>query len=335
MSKKAHSSSHAPNQTPDGVVYTFPQRLLKELLLTLKIGPLDRQALVLEQQQASKLAKNPHWVGHDSAGSYISYSLLAPGSLANWDPSDKHLKLLGLTPAKFKMICQEGQARQAPYLTALSGYAGWLVTNPEFLAERDQLFTTWKTFVKKEGVPRSGPTTFGNLEHTTLARKVTNSGVVGFLKAFENFYARWRLQHLVTRELPQPLAPQIPLLTPLAPLTHMKTGGVTLYQPDTMPIPGRDRLIDVLTDVRHLQANDHLAGWLKLSRRDRSSDHSMQAVGQEFRLHHYWSILEQRHPTALERNVGRAQEAFGEFLGVDSATVDKYRQRIRRCLKVK
>ncbi|MFQ5472540.1 MAG: hypothetical protein ACE5FA_06620 [Dehalococcoidia bacterium] len=335
MSTKPTTTRQPLSQRHGTIAYTFPLHLLKELVRSIGKRAFDPEVLELEQERASQLAGHPQVVGYDSAGGCVNYTLLAPDKAPPWNPSNKELIKLGTTRVQFDLLRKELNEARGPLLMALRGYAGWLVTNPQYVEERDQLFTTWKAMLQKRGIPRHGQTTSGNLKHSQRVQRVKSKRVVQFLDAFKEFYARWRLQHLVTFELPEPLAPQIPVLTPLALLTHMKTGGVTLYLPDTMPIPSRDHLIGILEDVRRQHHNNHLANWLKVTRRNRTSDHSMRAYGRLFILQHYWSILEDRHATTLKRNVGRAEEAFSKYFNISQDVVKKDRQRIRDRLQGK
>ena len=215
------------------------------------------------------------------------------------------------------------------YHVALRGYAGWLLTNPQFLDERDGLLQKWSGQQAKHGIPQNGPTRFGGVPHAKMFQPVTDDSTSRFLSAFKQFYARWRLQHLKTRELPEPLSPQIPLVTPLAILTHMEAGGVSLYQPDTMPVPPRDRLRDILEEIRVHHQDDHLADWVDVVGRNRHNDNSLQFYGSILAVHHYWTVLEERHSQALKGNIGRVEEAFAEFLGTGRDAVHGHRQHVR------
>jgi hypothetical protein len=96
-----------------------------------------------------------------------------------------------------------------------------------------------------------------------------------------------------------------------------------------MPVPPRDRLRDILEEIRTHSEQEHLREWLRIVSRSRRSNHSMGLYGQIFAVHHYWSVLEQRHPQSLAGNVSRIQHAFAAFLHVSPEAIDKYRRRIR------
>ena len=311
------------------VFYTLPIRLLDLLVKECGRTAFDPGALRMEVVLSEQLQHNYHLAGYTATGEAFAYHLLAQDTWADWNPTEEILQTAKIPRADFEKVRTGAPKEFELFEVALRGYVGWLVTNPQYLEERDALFDTWTDMIAAEGIPLSGSTMFGEVAHSELIQPVSDNRVVKFLKAFEQFYARWRLQHLVTKELPEPLSPQSPVVTPLALLTHMKTGGVTLYQPDTMPVPGRDRLRKALDTVRLHQDNDHLAAWIKVSRLSRPSDSAMTAFRRIFIQHHYWTALEQRHPQIFRGNVGRIQNAFAEYLYVSPDSVDKYRQRIR------
>jgi len=313
------------------VFYVLPQKLLDALVARFKQQAFDPQRIEMEQRMTGKLAGHPQLVGYRS-GEAFSCSLMPVGQPFLWDASEEQLSRVGMTRQTWNLIRKEGAAKMAPMLDTLRGYCGWLVTNPDYLKERDTLFDTWRSRLATDGIPQSGPTFFGKMPLSDFIRAVSDEEEVRFLKDFERFYARWRLQHLITRELPEPLGPQIPVLTPLALLTHMRTGGVTLYQPDTMPIPSRDRLREVLEGVRVSHENEHLKEWIAMVAANRYNDHSIRCYGQIFVLHFYWTVFEERHPKVMTGNIGRIQEAFADYLAVSAEAVKKYRDRIRERL---
>jgi len=314
----------------DRAFYVLPLALLD--CLKKECGQdFDRPLLEMEYVLARKLSHDQQLVGY-RRGEAFGYDLLALEDLPLPVADDETLAAWGITRAEFEQSCRLGAARIAFYRVALRGYAGWLMTNRQFLQERDELFVRWHAQLATEGIPQTGWTFFGKLPHVEVFQRVTTKSTKGFLEDFARFYARWRLEHLVTPELPEPLAPQIPLRNPMALLTHMKVGGVTLYQPDTMPVPPRDRLRDILEEIRTNAKNGHLREWLRIVGRSRRSNHAMSQFAQLFTFHHYWTVVHERHPGLFSGNVLRIQRAFANYLHVSSDAVDKYRQKIKRRL---
>lgn len=314
------------------VFYTIPLQLLDELVAKCGRAAFDADRLELEKTLAQSLGHNPQLIGYTKEGEGFSYPLLTRDEPRLPNPDDETLKKMGKTREGYDEFLREARHRLGFYVDASRGYAGWLVTNPVFLRERDELLQRWKDQVAVQGIPRNDLTTFGGVPHQDFFRPAYDTDVLKFLNAFADWYARWRLHHLITRELPEPLSSQIPILNPLSLLTHLQAGGVTLYQPDTMPIPPRDDLRNALEDVRVNRKNDHLREWIEIVGSGRHNDHSSRAFGQIFIFNHYWTILEERHPSLLAGRVRQMQKAFAEYLYVSPAAVDKYRQRIRNRL---
>ncbi len=314
----------------DKTFYVLPVALLDELERTLGRATFDQELFDMERALAAQLKPIPALVGFQD-GQAIRYELLAPEPTP-LPPADRALldrSPWNLDVAGYKAICAAAQQRMHPYRVAMRGYIGWLMTNLQFLDQRDQLFRKWRKQLAKHGIPQSGPTKFGGVPHRDLFRRVRARKMLDFLNEFAAFYARWRLLHLITCELPEPLAPQIPLLTPLALLTHMQAGGVSLYQPDTMPVPPRDQLRHMLDDVRLARENDHLREWIEIVRHERHSNRALDAYGDIFALHHHRTVLLQRHAGVFRRRLGKLDEAFAGFLGCDTRTVENHRARIR------
>lgn len=311
------------------IFYTLPVGLLREVERAVGRDAFAQDLVEMEYALAEQLDPVPTLVGFDR-GQAIEYALLTSAAVPLPQASDDWLKRLNFDRVTYAAFCKKVAQQIGSYPAALRGYVGWLRTNPDFLDGRDQLFEKWPDQLAEHGIPQAGPTFFGGIPYEKLFYPVQRSTMLDFLNDFDSFYTRWRLRHLKTRDLPEPLAPQIPLNTPLALLSHMREGGVSLYQPDTMPVPPRDRLRNVLEDTRLARANDHLSEWIRIIRRSRRNDQAIALFGQVLSVHHYWTTLEDRHPRLFGGNIGRLQEAFSRFLCVSTDAVDKYRQRIRR-----
>lgn len=315
--------------------YTLPVALLDQLEKQLGSGVFDADSWRLERALAEQLQPVARLVGFVD-GVAIEYELLPLKPLPLPQPDGDTLKRLKrpLNEAQYRLIRKSAEERLGFFWQAQRGYAGWLVTNRQFLEERDSLLATWWGKLREHGLPQAKLATSGAILAGFGFRRLRGSQNERFFNAFETFYARWRLSHMVTPELPVPIAPQIPVVTPQSVMAYMNAGGVTLYQPDTMPIPSRDMLRDVLDDIRTSHHAEHLRGWLNIVRKSRPNDRAVLRYGRILALHHYWTVLSERHPDLIGRrgNVGPIQRAFAKFLSVDAKTVEKDRQHIRRRL---
>jgi hypothetical protein len=156
---------------------------------------------------------------------------------------------------------------------------------------------------------------------------------------FAAFHARWRLAGLAAPYLPLPLAPQVPAPGRAGP---QPVGGITIFLPDTFPVPSREELRDTIEDaLRGGPGPAHLAEWHALVRADNKAKNSIDRYGRLFTLQHLMPVLPARHGPALRRKAGPLIHALarylcGEHLGADGTirkdlTFIRKRLRARRC----
>ena len=59
------------------------------------------------------------------------------------------------TPGQYEMLAKTLQERSLTFRKAIQGFAGWLITNPDFLRERDAFLEKWAVN-EQFGLPPSG-----------------------------------------------------------------------------------------------------------------------------------------------------------------------------------
>ena len=64
----------------------------------------------------------------------------------------------GWSPAQIEAVNTIGRQRVERLAAPAHGYAGWLLTNPQFLREHDSLFQTWQSEISEQGIPVMGAT---------------------------------------------------------------------------------------------------------------------------------------------------------------------------------
>ena len=220
----------------------------------------------------------------------------------------------------------------------LVAFAGWLLTNPDFLAEHRQLFQDHAAFIGRHGIPRL--VTAASDYRTPAERRVAGAvppfdpadlgaseqgpaGSEAACEDFETFYVRWRLQRLETPFLPEPIPPMLPVLHLPSVLGHMRAGGQVFYLPDIFPIPGRDELRELLDDnLRDVGPDaDHLSEWRDIIGVANPSKNQLVRFARQFRVQHAARALYSRHSEALRRQRGRVILALAAWLGVSDETV--------------
>jgi hypothetical protein len=213
-----------------------------------------------------------------------------------------------------------GQHRVERLAAPAQGYAGWLLTNPQFLQEHDSLFQTWREEVARQGIPLIGATR--SLGLLPEAVRQAEGRTAEYLTAFEEFFLRWLLTGLAAPRLPQPLQPQLSALSTSTVLGYMRGGGYVFCFPDISPIPSRDELREMIEDaLRGAEAPEHLADWMDKVRADNAARNTITRYARLFDLQHYLRALHQRHHSVLHRRKSSVIQAFATFFQVSSDTI--------------
>ncbi len=316
------------------VYYTFPLDLLRELVKHCTPAAFDASLLSMEQELASELKHNPRFVGYGAAGDVLSHEYLAKESLPLPNPDDEFLMRHGKTRAGYNQFLDEAEALFAPGRNALRGYIGWLITNSTYLAERDRLLNKWKRQIAVDGIPRHGTAWLRDAQKSSSVQQIHKVRRLEFLNDFTGFYRRWRLQHLITNDLPVPLSPKVTDHGVLEGSALMKGGGVSMWQPDTLPINPRDQLNVMLNDMRINCDNEHLDEWINDCSKTGSNNHTINRYCAVLTVRFYWNLLQARHPDVFKRRTGKVIAAFGDYLGVGVRSVQTVIQLINQRTKI-
>lgn len=157
-----------------------------------------------------------------------------------------------------------------------------------------------------------------------------------YLCELANFCVRWRLHGLASLELPVPLGPHMPIAEPTLLLNQMRTGGFSMFLPDTFPVPSREQLREIGLNIQAQRLPGHLAGWGGIVRREHGNTAGIERYGHILAIQHYWSILKTRHDGVFKGNVRHIDEALSrQFLVTSTENVRKLRSRITRRLGVR
>ncbi|GJM24712.1 MAG: hypothetical protein DHS20C16_11270 [Phycisphaerae bacterium] len=328
-------SGYRKHKLVDGqVYYTFPLDLLCELVKHCTAAAFDASLLSMEQDLASELKHNPRFVGYDAAGDVLSHEYLSKESLPLPNPNNELLKRHGKTRAGYNQFLDEAEALLAPGRNALRGYTGWLITNPRYLAERDRLLNKWKRQIAVDGIPRHGTAWLRNADKSSSVRQIQKGRRLECLNDFTGFYRRWRLQHLITNDLPVPLSSKVTDHGVLEGSALMDGGGVSMWQPDTLPISPGDQLNVMLNDMRINGNNEHLDEWINDCSKTGSNNHTIKRYCAVLTVRFYWNLLQARHPDVFNRRKGKVIAAFGDYLGLGPRPVQSVIQLINQRTKM-
>jgi hypothetical protein len=294
--------------------YSLPKRLLD--ILEQELGPraFDPNVWAVERHLAADVPRQWNQAGFRD-GMFMSYTyLFDPPAL---EVPDEFRAAWGMTAEQCEAVCTLGDDRLARFRLPARGYCGWLLTNPTFLAEHDCLLARWQGQIYHYWLPASGDPARAAPPAALLAARLPAEMVADFA----GFYVRWRLSNLAGPYLPSPAAPQVP--APLPALNSPLTGA-TFFLPDTIPIPSREQLRDMLEDaLRGGAPAEHLAEWHGQVRSDNRAKNAIDRYARLFVLQHLVAVLYARHEGSLAGNRGRLERALGRyFFGDKLAAAD-------------
>lgn len=203
------------------------------------------------------------------------------------------------------------------------GYAGWLLTNRQFLDEHDQLLERWADMVQCWGLKDLGillPTGMPLPQQDPT----TDPKWAEYKAEFESFLVRWRLQSLTAPYLPIPLRPLLGGEFPASVRPQVNRAGGTFAMPDTFPVGTRDGLQDMLTEaIQRPKESEHLREWLKIVSRDNPARKPIAQFERLLQLQHYWRIVHHRHAQAIRRKLKDVKEVFARFLEASPETIHR------------
>lgn len=196
------------------------------------------------------------------------------------------------------------------------------MTNPLFLDEHRGLFQQWAGEVDQQGIPQMGPVVQDAkaIPGAQLAQGLLDR----YVRSFEEFFIRWRLDGMSAPFAPQPLGVHLPVVDLRPVLGHMRQGGTTFYIPDICSVPSRDKLREILEEaLRDRNSPDHLREWFEMVHSDNVAKNQIPRYGRIFEIQHYMRALHTRHSVALERKKSAVIVAIATYLKVSDDTVER------------
>jgi len=255
-------------------------------------------------------------------GESISFLLLRPNSDLMSDFFVQGLTQRGKTADETRTILALAEERLDWTAKVRRGYCGWLMTNRVFLQEHRRIFQAWAEEVAYNGIPGMGPVV-RDAQAVPGAQRAEGE-LPAFLRDFEAFFIRWRLEGMPAPFVPRPMGVHLPVVDLRPVLGHMRQGGTTFYIPDICPMPSRDKLRDILEEaLRNRDAPDYLKEWFEIVHSDNVAKNQIPRFARIFELQHYLRALYARHAAALERKKSAIVIAGSEYLGVSDDTIER------------
>jgi len=294
------------------VFYSLPHRLLT--ILEAKFGreKFDAELWELEQRLCTDKEK-PTGIGGYVDGLPFMYGYLR--ELPPLQISEEDRMSVGWSVDIVEQLQTLAGVISSKLNLPIRGFCGWLLTNKRFLKEHDEILERWKGHLFDHGIP--GSSLFGMKHHPQFESSANAGDYPDFIAGFSTFYQRWRLSYLQAPYLPCPIAPQFP--APL-PSRNDPNIGMTSYVPDTIPLPERDALRNLMEGALQPETDSgHLAEWHKLIHSSSQAKKSIARYARVFVVQHFWSILHHRHPAAFRRKGDLLKEVLAEYLLGDNA----------------
>jgi hypothetical protein len=287
--------------------YALPRQLVILLESELGSGTFDPAAWDLERRLAAETDRHWNRVGYRD-GFPLDYPyLFEPVGMEI--PNDARTAA-GMSTGQAATLIATWAGAAPRFHGPTVGYCGWLLTNPDFLAEHDALLDRWLGHLFHHPIP--GPADIQRLVFPANGELPVAPSPAAFVADFAGFYDRWRLTGLAAPYLPCPAVPQIPAPVPAR---NRPPTGMTFFLPDTFPVPSREELRNLLEGaLRGGEPPAHLAEWRDLVRGDKRSKNAIARYGRLFLLQHLMAVLFFRHGPALRRKHGRVEQALARYL---------------------
>lgn len=220
----------------------------------------------------------------------------------------KHAEIvLGKTTSELASLEEVGTRNLSTFEIPTRAYLGWLLSNPTFINEHNQLTEEFAHELGSHGFPQ--PLQGSN------ARFQTAGSSSSWVARFRDFYDCWRLQSLAAPYLPAPLEPLVP------DYRRYHSGTVSASIPDIAPVPGRGPIDEVLETSAHHRPPEHLEEWFAIIAKENSAKNMFASYERRFRLQHYWRLLHSRYRVALHRKKVALIQAFATYFEVSTDSV--------------
>jgi hypothetical protein len=235
------------------------------------------------------------------------------------------IKSLGWSAAQ-ALQAQEAVRKANDASLRLKGYIGWLVSDRQFLAERDSLAERWRNFTREQrpSFPLRRLVALPELPRDAVPAA---KEIIDFQSMLDAFLDRWSLVQLVTWDLPEPQGPLMPALF-AANAPAMPKHGIHIVLPVHYPLTAGDGL---LHDIQRQQAQLALDNDLDTSI---AGLPHFEILAQMFDVSHIEKTARSRYRSKRgDGFVAALEAAIGAELDVDPDHVTRLRKGISKCLR--
>ena len=225
-------------------------------------------------------------------------------------------ELAGYSESDVRSMLEDLETRSRDVDSRLAGYAGWLMTTPQFLEELGELKDKWSVMVSETG----GFPKISWLHDDATLRAEGRLGRMSkkesaFRNDYRDFCKRWCLNRLVTWGLPEPTGPSgCRLVAGIMP--DLAQQGVGVFIPYGFVNPTEIDLSQLVRNLRTGTAPEHLRDWVNGGLQERTGA-GFKRFAQFFAFKHYWEIIELRHGSRLRGERGgrsKLKHILGRYL---------------------
>jgi hypothetical protein len=283
--------------------YSVPLELLKAIDKEVKPLFEGNELWLIDKRLAEICGDHTQQVGF-VRGQALQFGLLRQSSpLVVTAEQAKALGWNEFNAAKLELVRKTFDKRSKWYNTIARGYAGWLISNPEFRQERATVLSAGS------GVVSITPDLLADASDDDLPVSV------------RDFLVRWRLSGMAGQRLPIPMRPMLAGQFPLSILSQLMAAGGLFNLPDTYPIPSRDELRSMLEDAIRSEKPAHLQQWTKITSQRNAAKNQIERFARLFEVQHYWELLHERHGEHLQRQTSKLQSVLAAYLKTSEQSI--------------
>lgn len=284
---------------------TLPKDLLTAVTDRVGQEKFDRDVLKLDEDIAAFASKHPGLVGFID-GWPIAYQYLNIRTSEEEILSVSDAERMGWTKQQVDAVNGMGGFVANQHNLKIS-YCGWLMLKHPFRSEHDDLVQTHANVVG------CGPPVFTQQaveDDTELDGEQSD-----LMDRWRSFYSKWRINKLVAPGLPDPAGVQWTDLGRDFTPDHLRESTRGPKVSDIQMLPGGDTLRELMADLSPIEEDWHLRDWKRLIDPSNPSKNQIDRYARLFRLQHYWKVLFDRHSNSLNRQIGKLELAFANYLG--------------------
>jgi hypothetical protein len=338
-SKETMATSHT-TLTGIGTFRSLPQAVLDHPSIKGRYYYLLPRFLIEDPKEGPKLPyRNPESVQLDRLllDTYGDMGIVA--GLFNGVPFNYSLLQITPKPIEIPADLAEEWRLQAPRFKvgiaqasdsldrdteATRSYVGWLLTNSDFLAERNELLRTWNRCIEVFGIPEPMVNDNAHILFTpTDEGKSNHAEHQAFAHGWKEFFLHWGLMGMAGPGLPIPVRSHGVLFGHGLSINDYRNASAGLSNPPTHSLPGAQELRSQLErSMSRPSGGPHLTKWYEIVENVNSQKAvSLKTFARRFQFSHYWTVFTDHYGPPPRGTLDQLLNVFRAHLDVSDETV--------------